>query len=395
MPPRRSLRSSQATRPPNSEPSPEPEPEVQPRGTQRRTRTSTGEGTQRPRTRTRTGSGEGATQQRGEGNTAHDVPGGTQRVRTHSGEEGTRRSQARKARPPAPEADSDENDHLEGEGAGEGAAPSAFFSLQTFRNQPVDSGSDRMLRAFLTNWSMPAGHAEERGVGLLADTARAVGEAGGDEELDRELESAIRKMIDVQQRIRAHTATLDGLRQRIAQGEKLADLTELYTQGAQEKWEVWEGKTARQRYGKDEGYFQFRDGVWQGQNGDDNAMAPDFITKELEREDGDLADEDEDIFVGGNTQQLKCPLTLRYLTSCLTSTKCKHSYSREAILQYLPPQGGKQCPATGCDVLVSRAELVEDKDKERRARRAEEKEREGHLGLDEEPVEEMDDSVVL
>ncbi|KZT60666.1 hypothetical protein CALCODRAFT_480556 [Calocera cornea HHB12733] len=269
------------------------------------------------------------------------------------------------------------------------------FSRAGWADRPVDPSSERQVKSFLVNWSMPAGDAEEKATGLLADTARALQEAGGDDELAAQLETSIRRMIDAQNLIRAHTDTLDGLRKQLQARKELSNIAEMYAEGVEERYAVYEGKTTRQKYAKEQSYSAFREGVWAGQEGDDNAMPPDFLAKELEREEGDDGGSDEDeIAVGGQTQLLKCPLTLRFLTSCLTSKKCHHSYSREAILDYLRA-GNINCPAHGCDQQVAREDLEENKKLERDARRAEQREREADQGLDEEPVEDVDDSMVL
>jgi len=211
------------------------------------------------------------------------------------------------------------------------------------------------------------------------------------------LEASIRKMIDAQQLIRAHTSTLDNLRQKLARGEKLTNLAEKYRTGVGDVSALYGQKTTRQKYGREEGYFKFREGIWQGLNGDDNPMPPDFVTQDLDREQGDPADDsDEEIAIGGQTQLLKCPLTLRFLTSALTSKKCKHSYSSEAIKQYLADgRGPKHCPATGCDQYVSIEDLEENRQLERMARRAEQAEREREQGLDEDGIEDVDESLVM
>ncbi|KZO92654.1 hypothetical protein CALVIDRAFT_601300 [Calocera viscosa TUFC12733] len=269
------------------------------------------------------------------------------------------------------------------------------FDPATWTNRAVDPGSERQVKSFLAGWSMPSGDAEEKATNLLADTARALEEAGGDDELAAQLEASIRKIIDAQHLIRAHTTTLDDLRQKLLRKEKLSDIAEKYTDGVTSSNQAYQQKTTRQKYIKEDSYFKFREGVWQGQNGDNDAMPPDFIRKALEHENGDDGESsDDEIAIGGQTQLLKCPLTLRYLTACLTSKKCKHSYSRDAILQYL--DGGQDsCPATGCDQRVTREDLEENRQLEKMAKRAQQREREADQGLDDEPVEDVDDSMVL
>ena len=83
-------------------------------------------------------------------------------------------------------------------------------------------------------------------------------------------------------------------------------------------------------------------------------------------EDGDASDDEDDLEVGGVTQDFKCPLTLVpfvdpvtssvnftlrrwYRLTLLCRTVCRHSFSGEAIRAYFEgSRGAKKCPASGC-----------------------------------------------
>jgi SUMO ligase MMS21 Smc5/6 complex component len=78
-------------------------------------------------------------------------------------------------------------------------------------------------------------------------------------------------------------------------------------------------------------------------------------------EDGDVSDDDDDeVQIGGATQDFKCPLTLRLMEDALTSRVCKHSFSTAAIHEFLK-RGPQKCPASGCQHRISKADLYEDK----------------------------------
>ena len=76
-------------------------------------------------------------------------------------------------------------------------------------------------------------------------------------------------------------------------------------------------------------------------------------------------DSDDDIVISRATTNLKCPLTLRIFEEPFTSNKCKHTFEKKAILEYIqnsgthfanpgqPRRGAKQakCLQTGCDVV--------------------------------------------
>jgi E3 SUMO-protein ligase NSE2 len=104
-------------------------------------------------------------------------------------------------------------------------------------------------------------------------------------------------------------------------------------------------------------------------------------------ESGDDSDDDE-LEIGGVTQNFKCPLSLATLDHPMTSyvvffvpyllqvfkilrnrTVCEHSYSRDAIKEYL--RGGQQpCPATGCDQRITWSALKPNHGLERRIKAA-------------------------
>lgn len=104
-------------------------------------------------------------------------------------------------------------------------------------------------------------------------------------------------------------------------------------------------------------------------------------------EPGDESDDDDDIEVGGVTQDYKCPLTLTPLQDPMTSYAsfftlhdypsfnhitnsrkvCKHSFSGAAIREYLS-RGVKKCPATGCNKRITLADLKEDRALERKVK---------------------------
>lgn len=96
--------------------------------------------------------------------------------------------------------------------------------------------------------------------------------------------------------------------------------------------------------------------------------------------------DDEEVAIAHERISLKCPLTLLTFTDPLTSTKCPHSFEKEAILDMLnnsattipaPPGAGRnrrvkavKCPV--CEVLLSAEDLKRDVVLVRRVRRMQE-----------------------
>ena len=60
-------------------------------------------------------------------------------------------------------------------------------------------------------------------------------------------------------------------------------------------------------------------------------------SQEESMEDIEVAEDDEngDVVLGQVDKSLKCPLTKMYLQHPVTSRVCKHSYSREAIIDHI------------------------------------------------------------
>lgn len=126
----------------------------------------------------------------------------------------------------------------------------------------------------------------------------------------------------------------------------------------------------------------------------DQPMPP--VSEFFEREDGDDSDEDEDIVMGGVTQDYKCPLSLTIMVDPLTSyvlltpisspysaantvsrKTCGHSFSSEAIRQYLGNSltNRKKCPTTGCNKVISLDDFRADRELAKKAREAARRER--------------------
>jgi E3 SUMO-protein ligase NSE2 len=99
-------------------------------------------------------------------------------------------------------------------------------------------------------------------------------------------------------------------------------------------------------------------------------------------EDGDESDSDDELEVGGVTQDFKCPITLTILQNPLTSYVhllfpdrsdslyshvCGHSFSSEAIRGLFRGvgRGQKPCPTTGCNKRFALSDCYPDKELEK------------------------------
>ena len=57
---------------------------------------------------------------------------------------------------------------------------------------------------------------------------------------------------------------------------------------------------------------------------------------------------DDDLMIGGEKISLRCPITQTLYSQPVSCTSCKHSYSKDAILQMLRAHNGSVvCPIPG------------------------------------------------
>jgi hypothetical protein len=66
-------------------------------------------------------------------------------------------------------------------------------------------------------------------------------------------------------------------------------------------------------------------------------------------------DSDEDVAISGEKISTKCPLTLMEFVDPITSTKCPHTFEKNAILEMIRGAPGRKvtCPVPGCRVVRS------------------------------------------
>ncbi|KIJ54712.1 hypothetical protein M422DRAFT_240792 [Sphaerobolus stellatus SS14] len=247
------------------------------------------------------------------------------------------------------------------------------------------------LPGIISDFQVVIDQLQNNGFTLVTETAVAVEEvsAGTDagKKAAQKLDDAMRELLDAKKELEAHQQSLDSIKQSILQSEPLGDLEEAYKSKTATAVATYQAQTTRQKYAKNASYKKFKENVWETSH--DDAMPP--LGNFFPKEDGD-SDSESDIEVGGMTQTYKCPLTLTHLANPMTSKLCNHSFSGDAIKEYLSKgKGRKQCPATGCPQILSIADLEYDKDLEKRAanalRRAKRREEES----DEDEAEMVDD----
>ncbi|KLO17306.1 hypothetical protein SCHPADRAFT_846776 [Schizopora paradoxa] len=266
----------------------------------------------------------------------------------------------------------DEDGNEEGGDGAEATAPAdnneeevdegAWLDLDNFKNQPLSRQTDGLVIAGIAKeWDRFVGNWERSAMTMAPQVAEAmaeVGEGRGNEkdlalkELEK-MDIKMREFVDTAAEIQAHYDMLLDIRNQVAR-EDTSDVLDLYNDGVQKKKEEWAGKTTRQKLisKNDSPYQLFRQRIYEVQHPGE-AMPP--MTEFISREEGDDSD-DEDLAVGGVSQNFKCTLTLLPMEKPLRSRVCKHVFSEDGIRSYFADGKRKTCPGAGC----SREQMLSD-----------------------------------
>ncbi|KAG8214475.1 hypothetical protein J3R82DRAFT_9528 [Butyriboletus roseoflavus] len=244
------------------------------------------------------------------------------------------------------------------------------IDIQNFHDQPLDRKEGAKLHGIAQDWEMIRKQIHQSSFRLVKDVAISlaevmeVGEAG--EALD-EVDAIMKKLLDIDQEMRSHEGTLNNLHQALMRGEVVENVLETYESEVKQRVDEHKNKTTRQKYASSDTYVQFKQGIYEVQN-PGGAIPP--INDLVPRENGDPSDDENELEVGGVTQDYKCPITLVVLEDPMTSTVCGHSYSRAAIQEFLKWAGrvGKSCPASGCNKQITMDDLKVDKELEKRVK---------------------------
>ncbi|EPQ54656.1 hypothetical protein GLOTRDRAFT_130007 [Gloeophyllum trabeum ATCC 11539] len=268
------------------------------------------------------------------------------------------KKEVKSARIKVDESDDEKDEQVEGR-----------IDVTNFKDQPLDVKEGTKLGGLASDWATMAKTLNSSAFNALKELAPSMAEAVDGDEGSKsliELESTMRDLIDLESEMGCYEKTLDELHQLVIQGEKIDDVMSRYEENLAANIDEYKAKTSRQKYGKHQAYVDFRQRIFEVQQ-PGQAMPP--INDFLPKEDGDDSDDDDEIEIGGMTQDYKCPLTLTILVNPLTSKHCHHSFSAEAIRDYLK-RGPKTCPAAGCKQQLTLDDLEEDKDLARRAQAA-------------------------
>ncbi|GAW13845.1 hypothetical protein ANO14919_032350 [Xylariales sp. No.14919] len=158
-------------------------------------------------------------------------------------------------------------------------------------------------------------------------------------------------------------------------------------------------RSLEERYAVDNDYIGFKRLWWDAVHSVDGKPLPDasrWFTRNSAGGDDSGDDEEEDLVIAEEHISIYCPLSMVVMEEPYTSSVCKHTFNKPAIVQFLRSQPGHvaQCPQTGCSKEISVKDFYDDQVMLRKIKRAQaEKERQGEEGEDEDGVD-IEDSTL-
>ncbi|KAI1810842.1 hypothetical protein GGS20DRAFT_150734 [Poronia punctata] len=140
-------------------------------------------------------------------------------------------------------------------------------------------------------------------------------------------------------------------------------------------------RSLEERYARDNDYVGFKRLWWDAVHGAEGKPLPDasrWFRENHANDEEEEDEEDEDLVVAGEQVSIYCPLSMVVMDEPFTSTRCRHTFNKPAIVQFLRSQPNRtaQCPQTGCSRQVNLKDFFFDQVMLRKIKRAQaEKER--------------------
>ncbi|KAJ1303154.1 hypothetical protein OPQ81_011355 [Rhizoctonia solani] len=244
-------------------------------------------------------------------------------------------------------------------------------TIANYPDQPIDEQQEQKLRVIsseigvYSNLYSTALEDMLETATMLADALPGDNDPFENEELVR-LKDSLLALLDNQHASELHLDTMaNDIRNPVAAGRKIVDPVSILDAGFEKRMKTYRSQTTRQKYSKSKPLKGFISNVWESYRPDESAPTVNTV---LPREDGDPEDSDDEMEVGGVTQDYKCPLTLQIYVDPLTSSVCGHSFSAEAIRAWV--RSNNKCPAQGCNAQISLGVLKEDKGLQKKAKAA-------------------------
>jgi len=127
---------------------------------------------------------------------------------------------------------------------------------------------------------------------------------------------------------------------------------QLLEQARARKASAYAAMTMHEKYALHNEYISFKRSLHEAEHPDDDVPLPDASAwfDENGRPNLELSHQagaDDDLVVEREVRSFKCPLSLRTMQEPYSNRKCKHTFEKSVILDFLGNQT-KQCPQTGC-----------------------------------------------
>ncbi|KAK4235476.1 zinc-finger of the MIZ type in Nse subunit-domain-containing protein [Achaetomium macrosporum] len=180
----------------------------------------------------------------------------------------------------------------------------------------------------------------------------------------------------------------------------LVGVKELLEAARKAKMDEYDALSAYQRYAVNNDYIAFKRNWHHSLHQDDGKTLPDaskWFDEHGRPKKGveDDANEDDELVVEREIIDLKCPLSLQVFKEPYSNHQCKHTFEKDAIMQFIRDNGGTaKCPVCSKDLRLK--DLYLDEVILRKVKRAEEAARRGVDDTsDIEPEEDGDSSLVV
>ncbi|ORX40176.1 hypothetical protein BD324DRAFT_616669 [Kockovaella imperatae] len=292
----------------------------------------------------------------------------------------TRRQNEPSQRSPRPNGETESDEEESERQAKPRILVEAGWTNATFVNRPIVKSTALInkiikLQADLTQVIVEINEGLER----ARDLAREIEECSEDDDMIKSIEKNFLRNLEQRQLIQIQHDVLGEMSLKLRANEELVDADSYYENRCAELSAQYEAKTARAKFKESEDYQSFRALIWEINH--EEGGPP--ITFYLPKEDGD--ESDEDFEMGSMVQTYRCPITLlpfkeavtrfvvtwhcSYRRSTLSpplSVTCKHSFSRQAILEMFDQQRARaaastiNCPVSGCKEKLARHDLKDD-----------------------------------
>ncbi|CAG8510851.1 9781_t:CDS:10 [Funneliformis mosseae] len=187
-----------------------------------------------------------------------------------------------------------------------------------------------------------------KGINYAADSAVDLEQADEEEEV-QQLDETVRNMIDIENKLALQKDVLERIQVRVNAGRKFDDVVIIYEQECEKAFRDYSHSSEEDKYFKNENYNDFRQKIWEVKH--ENEPMPPMNQNE-----------DDDLVVGPQKESLHCPITTLLLDNPVTSELCKHTFSKDAIMQLMSRNGNViSCPIPGCDKQIMEHNLKENK----------------------------------